>query len=375
MNKAVLALCLVLIAAAVAGGVWYYYNEMGGEFSIGQAPKEKAQEPKPPREFVKPNPSPIVSHETMATPTTTARAVIQPRRIAALIDKLVPWDQVQKLQINEGVKKMLKDDLDEVLPNEIAVLGGPNYQTNQFEITFFLNQQYYDILVPMAGGQILPRVPFITWAKEGLKLRQPGAVAASGTLPLPEGLDATLQQYWASLEPPADALKAEGGHLLEIALDNRNAAVLALVGAGAALNGMAVEQMFSMPGMDQVPKVVSQLSSLRVQADLDPNGALVVDIALRKLDSAGAEVDMPISFIVNSFVLPEIEARLAEQGLEMQGEVKWEGPVFHAHYTVPGAEAKVLELIQGLLAGNGRGNSRPQAPGTAAPETPATPQS
>lgn len=375
MNKAVLALCLVLIAVAVGGGVWYYYNEMGGAFPLGQAPKEEAKKPAPPREFIKPQPSPIVSHETVATPNTTARAVIQPRRIAALLDKLIPWDQVEKVQINEGVKKMLKEDLDEVLPNEIAILGGPNYETKQFEITLFANQQYYDILVPIAGGQILPRIPFVTWSKQGLKLREPGALAASGTLPLPDGLDATLQQFWASLAPPAEPLKAEGGHLFEIVLDNRNAVVLALAGAGAAINGLAVEQMFTMPGMEQIPKVLSQLSDLRVQADVGQSGELIVDIALRKVEGAGADVDMPVSFIVNSFVLPEIESRLAGEGLDMEGKAEWEGPVFHAHYTVPNAEAKVLELLEGLLNKDEGGNSRPAAPAAAAPETPAQPQS
>lgn len=374
MNKAVLSLCLVLIAAAVGGGVWYYFNEMDGVFPGGRSKKD-AKAPKQVQEFVKPTPSPLVSHEKMATPTTVARAVVEPRRIAALLHKLIPWDEVEKAPISSGVKKMLKDNLEEMLPNEIAVLGGPNYESKLFDVTLFANQQQFDVLIPLAGNRILPEIPFVTWTS-GLKLHEPGALAAAGTLPLPEGLDAKLQENGASLAAPANPLKAEGGHLFEIVLDNRNAALLALVSAGAALNGLVVEQVFAMPYMDQVTKVLSQLSDLRAQADVGPAGELIVDIKLGKAEGAGPEIDMPVSFVVTSFVLPEIESRLAKEGLSMEGKAEWEGSVYHARYTVANAEATVLELIQSLLKGDRQDEARPDAAAAAgaAPAAAAQPQ-
>ena len=367
MNKPVIALCLVLIVAAVGGGVWYYVTEMGGSGGAGKESKQEAEKPKAPKVFTKPPASPEVSHTEVANAQTTTRIKLEPRRIAALLDKLVPWEKVNDLEIAQGAKKMLKDDFGEVLPREVAILGGPDFAKKVFEITLFANFQYFEVLVPLAGRKILDAIPFVTWDEKGLRVRKPGVLAAFGTIPIPEGLDAKLLEYWPALTPPADPLLVEGGHLLEFVLDNRNATLLAFLGAGAALNGIAPEQAFGMTYMDQVPKVLSKLSSLRVQADVGPAGELVVDVALRKTDDAGPEVDMGVQLVVNSFLMPQIEERLAEQGLSLEGSAQWEGPTFHAHYTLPNAESTVLGLVNQLI----KGEATEEAPAGAPEAAPA----
>lgn len=368
MEKAVRVLCVIVMLAALAGAGWYYYSY----YKETQIPAELIAKPKPsgpPPEMAK---SPIVSSETKALPTTDARATLQLRKIAPLLRELVPWEMLDGTPLADNTKNKLKDDFEGFIPNEISFLLGSDYDAGKVNLTCFVNQQYLEPLLPMALGQILDlsQVPFIDWGGKGLEFAQPGVVMASGTLPIPEGAKEKLAEHWTELGPLADTLKPSGEHLFEVVLDNRRGELLSLFLAAATQNGLSLDGIYSNPMTANVPKILGQLNDVNIYADVDAEGALVVGFAIHPTAAAGPEVSMMLNMAVNSFVLPQVEERLAELGFDLEGEAKAEGTDFKGAFKVPGFAKKLKDEVANLSGGGGKAKTAPTpAPEPAEPAT------
>ncbi|HNR32889.1 MAG TPA: hypothetical protein PKI11_18500 [Candidatus Hydrogenedentes bacterium] len=347
MNKAVAVLCVLVAGAAVGGGVYYYVTVMSAP-DLGPAPKPiKADEDAPPPEPQLPPASPLVSHETVATPNTDARLVVSPRKAADFLHALVPWDMLQKSDLPVNIKVLLEKHLAEIMPNEIALLGGPDFAAKTYGFTFFVNQQYFDVLLPAGTGLLgLPgRVPLVAWSEDGFQLREPGVLTANGTLPIPEGLEGKLQELWETLDAAASPLTVGGDHLIELALDNRRGELLSLYAVAASQSGQTVEDLFANPMFRSVPQVLAQLSHVRACADLGPAEELTVDVAVQAAESAGPEIEPFIAFAVDA-ILPELKGTLAQFGLTLEGKAQWEGKTYHGAFAVP----EFGDVIRGLVA-------------------------
>lgn len=335
MKKAVVALCMLALTAAAGYSVYRYYVDIYNPDLGGPPPKPKtegAPQPAPP----KLQPAPQVSHQTVATPNTNMRLVVSLGKAADFLRALVPWDMLKETDLPQNMKDLLEKDFADVIPSEIALLSGANLDAKTYEFTFFVNQRYFDALLPIGAGYLgLPgKIPIIAWDEGGLKLRQPGVLTANGTLPVPDGLEAKLQELWPAPAADAAPFAVQGGHLIELALDNRKGELLTLVAVAAAQNGQSVEDLFANPMLQSVPKVLAQLADVRAYADLGSSDALVVDFALRALDTAGPEIEPLIAFAFDA-ALAQVKSRLQEYGLTLDGKAQWEGKTYHGAFTIP----------------------------------------
>jgi len=371
VKKAVVALCLLALTAGAGYSVYRYYVDIVNP-DLGPPPPAPPTDGAPRQPIEMPQ-SPLVSHEKAATPNTNMRLVLSPRTAAEFIHALVPWDMLKSVDIPPNIEKLLDTKFAEVLPNEIALLSGADLGAKLYEFTFFVNQQYFDVLLPIGAGQVgLPRgIPLVKWDEEGLKLREPGMLTANGSLPVPEGLDAKLQELWPAAPAEAAPLTIQGGHLAELALDNRKGELLTLVAVAAAQDGQSLDDLFANPMLQSVPKVLAQLADVRAFADLGPSDALTVDFALRALDTAGPELEPVIAFAFDA-ALVQVKGMLQEYGLTLDGKAQWEGKTYHGAFTIPEFGQTIRDSVAALVPQGKR--AEPSTPVTAPAEAPpATP--
>jgi hypothetical protein len=359
VNRALTAVLLLLIIAASAGFIYYWYMAppvLPGEEAAREKPKTDGPPPLP-------EPGPVVSHETYLTEHTDARAVVSLRHAADFLRDFVPEEAFTNRNVPPGIQRLLKEDFAGVLPHEVALLGGADYENNRYEITLFINQRYFGVLVPLAFNQrrIPQFLPMLEWKDDEPGLKYDNASVAYGTayLPFPQEVGQIVAQHWDVTGAPAAAPPVRGEHTLEVVIDNRDGDLLALVLAVANLYGFNPAMMTGLPQFQAVPPILRDIQWARIAGDVADDGALVADIELMAGESPSIGLTATVPMLANGMALPQINQLLQDFGLGIKGELAYVDGAVRGTFRVPGFEAYLRDFVGG---GEEPESAEPEAP-------------
>ena len=287
-----------------------------------------------------------ISHEQYADATTRLRVLLRPEAMEGFILRHVPSDAVAI-----PGPYSIYDVIPMVLPREVALLSGSNYRTGKMDVRLFINERRGGPYIRhMANSaNFLGELDFVRWVPNRMECPQRGAVAATGSIPIPyyEALEARILESWPNTPPPTPAL-LEGTHLLEAALDNRNGEVMGLIGVGSGMGGMDWMELFKDPqinmAMDILEKVTMARLTVNLLSDDEANIRIRVD--------ASPEAQKKLVFILNMLVLPELKKTLrADYEIELDGELTSSDAdnALFGDFRLKGFEKHVNALIQQQL--------------------------
>lgn len=288
-----------LLIVVVVGGVGVVGYRYAQEFGLTEAPE--------------------VSHETLAAPETRVRLRLDPNRMQPLILSLLPPD----LPIPAWVPIDPRQRLGDLLPREIVLLAGSNYASGQMEVTVFVNERRGGPFLAQVTERaaVLAGLPFVRWTTPGLVAPRRGVLSATGALPIPNGLEARILEHWTH-QPPADTVPLQGGHQLELTLDNRNGELFTFMATLMELNGVNWQTVFADPQFKIANDVIVGILHGRATADLVDEDTMQVNIAMKTTPETGGT----LPFITGAFLQPEIENFLAAQyGLKLTGTPRYDG--------------------------------------------------
>lgn len=316
---------LVVAMVAVAGVVGYSYAKMYG---ITEAP--------------------LVPHESLATSQTRLRVKAEPGLLQEYLKTLLPPD----IKVPAWVPFDVREQLGNVLPHELAILAGSDFSAGTMGVTLFVNERRGGpILVELANKEgVLANIPFVQWAPEGLTLTQRGTLVANGSIALPQQLEGKILEHWTH-DAPTEPMIIQGGHALEIALDNRNGELLTIIATMMQLYGMDWKTALSTEDFNKMalPSIVG-INSGRIKADLaDPD-----TLKIRAEVSATPDAGVSLQFMFGAFILPEMQKYLKSNfNLVLKGEPKWDqaNEMLAGDFTVTGLrEFVAVRMGQGSAA-------------------------
>ena len=215
--------------------------------------------------------APVVTHDAVATPRQTLRAVFYPPLARAALSGLV--------DLPEWIVEPLA-------PREIALLAEPNLDAETVRLQVFVNEQR---LGPVIAGYVTEPdlsqdVPFVQWDARGVVREGRGSMVLQGTMRIKPEVAALLRSLRQATNAPVPTL--EGGHLFEAAMSNEDE------GAVATVVALLRYLDSGPPAFDEeaVTRNLSALKSVRIIADLVSDDAVEVQLFLS--GRADAENDM-----------------------------------------------------------------------------------
>lgn len=215
--------------------------------------------------------APVVTHDAVATPRQTLRAVFYPPLARAALSGLV--------DLPEWIVEPLA-------PREIALLAEPNLDSETVRLQVFVNEQR---LGPVIAGYVTEPdlsqdVPFVQWDARGVVREGRGSMVLQGTMRIKPEVAALLRSLRQATNAPVPTL--EGGHLFEAAMSNEDE------GAVATVVALLRYLDSGPPAFDEeaVTRNLSALKSVRIIADLVSDDAVEVQLFLS--GRADAENDM-----------------------------------------------------------------------------------
>lgn len=218
-----------------------------------------------------------VSHEDLLLPDTAVRAVVKPVLVQEYVSSLAPVGT----RFIKGVPK-------------VSSLQQFSFRTEwihkmPFEFTFLLDQRSPDFLGvilyvqehPAAesfedlvnNGAFFQALYPIQWQSERMTSHGQNRLTAMGTLPIPERTRNTVSEAFPDYIP-LDTPPVTGRHFVEIAVNNRNGALMELQGALSGLVGVLEDPALE----DWLFRFWPSVESARFLADL--NGADRMDMRL-----------------------------------------------------------------------------------------------
>ncbi|MBI2432221.1 MAG: hypothetical protein HYV26_05065 [Candidatus Hydrogenedentes bacterium] len=314
----IVVILVPVVSLASAGVVFYRANQQYGLF-----------------------PAEVISQEEFAQANTRLRATIRLADLQDFLKEVLP----PETQLPAWMPFSLEEALPQVLPYQIALLGGANFRTSEYEFTLFVNEQRGGPFIAEIINQsnIFDELQVVKWDEKHLSFQRRGVLTVSGTLPMPEGMEDLVLERWTS-EASKTPLTIEGGHLFEIALDNRDGEALTLWGTLTEANKQDFRKALAYPEAQSIVETLSHVSSLRIQADL------VNPDALKLLFRIYAEPDTGpnLKFMLGAFVIPPIQQELSTKyDMKLDGDTQWdekEGAVI-GDFTLTGFHKPLMEAI------------------------------
>lgn len=277
-----------------------------------------------------------VSHATLANAQTRVRAVVKLDKLRDLLLTMLP-PEVQT-QMPAWLPYTKEELAEEVLPREVALLAGPNYSKNEYEITLFANERRGGpyITKVVNESKVFDQVQIVKWSPDLAILRQRGVITASGSIPMPEDTEMLVLEKWTH-DAPEQPLEIEGDHLVEAVFDNRNGDAMALFNVFYSQQVPDWREKTD-PAINMAVGMLPLLYTIRLEADLKGE-----DEALVRLLIHGAEdLKSQLNFIANGIVLPRLKHDLKQQqGLILDGEFVWDDAQSMAvgEFTITGIKA------------------------------------
>ncbi len=231
------------------------------------------------------SPADPISSETLATAETRTRILVSREKLVPFLRSFLPEGA---LELPWYASFLVKDPIGEILPYEVALLGGADYKDNKYRLTAFVNERVLGpAVVPFARqafagleermklaantpeGQIFRS---IEWQEGYIDNSERGKLVMTAGLPLPAGMQSRVLQSWEMDKEPARNV-LEGGHLFEGVIDNTGGDLMTLVGTIGKLNGQSLDQVFAVP---QVTQAVKAIDTVRLHGDLTGDDELTV---------------------------------------------------------------------------------------------------
>ena len=262
-----------------------------------------------------------ISHETLATDRVRLRIVLKPEKLTELLLPLLP----QKEDLPAFVQKIpmeIEQLLPAFMPHEMAVLAEPDFRSEAVRLNFFVNERRGGPLIVQAVNEsgLFEKLTLLEWDTSELVFEQRGVLKTSATLPIPEGLEVVLLDYWTH-NPPAEALTiTTEEHLLEGVLDNRNGDLLTLIGVFDLALGIPWESVQRMLERENVLEYLAHIEHIRVFMDLADSDTLQIKIHV----ASGEEYGPLFAPIINLFIFPPLKTQFKSlHGVDLDGQSEW----------------------------------------------------
>lgn len=246
--------CLIVLIAVplilLAALAYAYYNARS---TYGLAPAER------------------ISHETIVTPETRLRVVLNRDKLLPYLKGLVPPTGVP---MPWYVQKFVGDPgqaLDEFMPYEVALLGSADYKENHYLATFFVNERLLGpaittlVRAQLAAQEKAVRADAKSPASQvfrSLKFQedyvdnsQRGILRSTIGLPMPAGMQNRVLRTWPVDKSPS-AEKIEGGNLLELVIDNKTGELMTIMGTVGKANNQTLDQVFAIPDVEAAIRAI-----------------------------------------------------------------------------------------------------------------------
>jgi len=330
----IIVLVVPLLSLSAAGVVLYKVN---ADYGLFQAP--------------------LVSHELLARENTRLRLAVKLDPLSDLLVGALPEESALPAWLPFDLDTMLP----QVLPHELALLGGADYRTGGYELTVFVNERRGGPLLAQIVNEsgVLDNLEQVTWDTRGMAFQARGTLTLDGVLPIPEDAETLILRHWTHDVPEAP-LVLQGGHFLEAALDNRNGDVIALWATFAGLQEQDLPELLETDvNMKMLFDTLVQITSMHLWADLATHDELLIDLRVGAHPSMGPNLQL----ILGAFVLPEARHRLKTQyDVTLEGEANWDADeeVLKGQFRLRGFRPHVLDALGGARAGSA---ARGEAPG------------
>ncbi len=270
--------------------------------------------------------SPAISHASFVGPETRVHIAVWPGQaeetLVALIDAAVP----EKQRPSSWVLRRL-------LPNEVAILMEPNVQAGVIGVTAFVNEQRLGPVIRDAvnGANIAKSVPSVRWAPEGMVAEKRGVLTLRGEVPIDATTTRFTREFWPE-PPPAAPLPLEGGHTIEVVLDNRD--------GGTFTTLSALELLKSSDGTnnpDFYVRMLRNVSWVRVSADSTGPGEMALTCRLEPRPDVEDDFPGSLQLFLDMGIAQGRQA-LEAKGATLTGSSRIEGKTVIGEYTITGLE-------------------------------------
>jgi hypothetical protein len=261
--------------------------------------------------------SPEVSYETVVQPTTSIRLVVRPPLAKDLI-------------LKRFAKQAPPWLIERALPYEAAFLLSPDLEAGRIAVTLFVNDKRLGPVMATAPAQInLARLaPPVTWTGTVMERPRRGVLRLDGYAALPSLVLQTVQANWGVVAPLTHP-GVEGGHLLEVAADNRDGSLFDLIATLDANHSPAL----GLPIAD-LARALLPIAVVRVRGDLAEQDSLSFDFEAtcrpQAEDSEASAVDFQFGLLLGA-VAKELNDRYQ---VEFKGIKKREGLTISGNYTL-----------------------------------------
>ncbi|MGI6746297.1 MAG: hypothetical protein ACOX45_09240 [Acutalibacteraceae bacterium] len=162
-------------------------------------------------------------------------------------------------------------------------------------------------------------------------------------------MESELFERWPTRvrETPA---AVQGGHLLELVIDNRNGDILALAAAGVSASGQDWATFRKSQEAEMAMGVIQAIEVARITADLvDPDSA-AFDLRIEADEKGGPGLQFLLSGLAIPFATDYLKN---EMGLALTGDLKWNAAekAITGRYTLSGLKAVLRPATRQKVTG------------------------
>ena len=262
-----------------------------------------------------------ISHETLANDSVRLRIVLKPEKLMGLLLPLLP----QKEDLPVLVQKIpmeIEQLLPAFMPHEMAILAEADFRAEALRLNFFINERRGGPLIAQGVNEsdLFEQLTLLQWDTPELTYERPGVLRTSATLPIPEGLEVVLLDYWTHDASAAPLTITAEEHLLEAVLDNRNGDLLTLIGVVDLALGIPWENVQKMLERQNIIEYLAHIEHIRVFMDMTDSETLDVKIHL----GSDEEYGPLFTPIINLFLFPPLKTQFKSlHGVEIDGKSEW----------------------------------------------------
>ena len=260
--------------------------------------------------------SPEIAYETIVNPNTRIQIVAQ----VPLAKDVIKQRFMKDIPVPDWV-------IPKALPHRAAVLVVPDNAVGMMDFILLVNDQRLGpIIIDRANQYRLPR-PFDSWFQNSAMVRKRrGLLEMKGSGIMDALMISKVRSQWdttKTLEP----LPVEGGHMVEVVLDNRDGGALTIIASLIGTQGIDVSGMLDEGRLD----MLASIASIRIQADLLGEDTL----KLRLVIECAPERD-PTEAQVLGGIIQMVPGQLRTLlNIPIEGGSSVRGRKIEANYTIP----------------------------------------
>ena len=283
-----------------------------------------------------------VPHEQFAEPETRLRVSAKLDTLVDIFEATIPPGSIPSwLPVSAG------GVIPEVLPHEIAVLGGADYRENVYQLRVVVNERRGGPVVAqqLNDSGTFKDVSVVRWDPKGMRAEGRGVLIVEGSLPLEENLETRLLEQFPTAAP-AQPMKLEGGHLLEVALDNTNGDLYTIVSAMQFTNGVTMAELEEnaqvKAGLDMLPGIFN----LRLALDRTGDDELTLQLHAEADAATGSMLQLMLGGFGMGYIKPQLKR---QYNMDIEGSVAYDEPqqALTGKFTLTGFKEPLLKSLKG----------------------------